>query len=92
MPRETNTSLFESHVTQGLFLIVCLIGIILVILILQQNYKSFRERRDRSYVSDEIEKSAKRAARHDFSSSLIIGLLIITVLVILIVTTGIKLL
>ena len=39
MPRETDTSLFTSRVSQGLFLIVCLTGLVLNILVFFPNCK-----------------------------------------------------
>ena len=44
MPRETDTSLFTSRVSQGLFLIVCLTGLVLNILVFLQNYQNFSAR------------------------------------------------
>jgi hypothetical protein len=41
MPRETDTSLFTSRVSQGLFLIACLVGLVLNILVFLQNYQNF---------------------------------------------------
>ncbi|MDN5468709.1 MAG: hypothetical protein L0F89_07800 [Lactococcus raffinolactis] len=43
MPRETDTSLFTSGVSQGLFLMVCLIGLVLNILVFLQNYRNFSD-------------------------------------------------
>jgi Na+/melibiose symporter-like transporter len=88
MPRETKTSLFESHITQGLFLTVCLIGIVLVLLIFLQNYKNYKERLEKTYSNKAIELAAKKAARHDLLSSLFISLLIAALLIFLIVVMG----
>ena len=45
MHRETDTSLFTSRVSQGLFLMVCLIGLVLNILVFLQSYRNFSDRR-----------------------------------------------
>ena len=41
MPRETDTSLFTSRVSQGLFLMVCLIGLVLNILVFFKTIGTF---------------------------------------------------
>ena len=78
MPRETDTSLFTSGVSQGLFLMVCLIGLVLNILVFLQNYRNFSDRRKQEYEDEATRAEAMKSNRH-------INLVILVIFVFLIV-------
>lgn len=81
MPRETDTSLFTSRVTQGLFLFVCLIGLVLNCLVYYQNFRHWSERRQVISASDDEKKLALKSNRHDLiNSSLICGMILVLLL------------
>ncbi|NLH36084.1 MAG: hypothetical protein GX453_08735 [Lactococcus chungangensis] len=92
MPRETDTSLFTSRVSQGLFLIVCLIGLVLNILVFLQNYRNFSDRRKQEYEDEATRTEALKSNRHDFIFSAFINLVILVIFVFLIVKFTILLL
>jgi predicted histidine transporter YuiF (NhaC family) len=91
MPRETQTDLFTSHVTQALFLGLCLIGLVLTILVIMQNYAQYRDRCDREYESQEVSEIAYRDAKRDFRNAFIMGAIVVVFLIILIINMGIRL-
>lgn len=92
MPRETDTSLFTSRVSQGFFLIVCLIGLVLNILVFLQNYRNFSDRRKQEYEDEATRTEALKSNRHDFIFSAFINLVILVIFVFLIVKFTILLL
>ena len=92
MPRETDTSLFTSRVSQGLFLIVCLTGLVLYILVFLQNYQNFSDRRKQEYDDEATRAEAMTSNRHDFIFSTFINLIILVIFVFLIVKFTILLL
>ncbi|GAB2022629.1 hypothetical protein RyT2_17030 [Pseudolactococcus yaeyamensis] len=84
MPRETDTSLFTSRVSQGLFLIVCLIGLVLNCLVFLQNYRNWSDRRKQTYEDEVTRAEALKSNRHDFMFSSLINLTILVIFVFLI--------
>ncbi|GAX47495.1 hypothetical protein [Pseudolactococcus reticulitermitis] len=85
MPRETDTSLFTSRVSQGLFLVVCLIGLVLNILVFLQNYRNWSDRRKQTYEDEATRVAAMKSNRQDFMFSTFINLVILVIFVFLIV-------
>jgi uncharacterized membrane protein len=85
MPRETDTSLFTSRVSQGLFLSVCLIGLVLICLVFLQNYRNWSDRKKQVFEDEEARAYALKSNNRDFGASTVICLMIIAVFVFLIV-------
>ncbi|GAB2026565.1 hypothetical protein [Lactovum odontotermitis] len=90
MPRATNTSLFTSHVTQGLFILVCLIGLVFIFLIFGQNYRNWKERRSKAYPDEKSQLEAVKDADHDFIGSVFISIVIFVIFVLLGLMMGIN--
>ena len=90
MPRETKTSLFTSHVTQGLFMAVCLIGLVFILLIFFQNYKDWQSRKNKVYEDEETQKTAVKSANRDFINSFLISLIVAALFIFLIADVGIS--
>lgn len=85
MPRETDTSLFTSRVSQGLFVTVCLIGLVLICLVFLQNYRNWSDRK-KEVFDDETERAeALKSNNRDFLASTFVSLIIVAVFIFLIV-------
>lgn len=91
MPRETNTSLFTSHVSQMLLIAVCVIGLILVGFVFVQNYRNWSARVKKEYESDTEAKMAKQAAKKDFFSSIFVLIVCSVFFISLIIRMGLRL-
>jgi hypothetical protein len=91
MPRETQTDLFTSHVSQALFLILCLIGLVLTVLVMMQNYAQYKDRCSRDYETEEVAKIAYTDAKRDLRNAFIMGFIVIIFLIILIINMGTRL-
>jgi hypothetical protein len=85
MPRETNTSLFTNRVTQGLFLGICLIGLVLTLLIFVQNYYNWSDRRKKIYENPAVQEQARKSNNQDFRSSFLMTLFLMVFFVFLII-------
>lgn len=92
MPRETDTSLFTSRLTQGFLLAVCCIGLILTVLVFIQNYKDWTDRRKKDYETEGEWEEAKKSANKDFVNSLLVILICNVFLIFLIFNMGMRLL
>ncbi|SJZ90358.1 hypothetical protein SAMN02745116_01796 [Pilibacter termitis] len=92
MPRETNTSLFTSHVTQGLFLGFCIAGLVLITLIFLQNRRDWSERKRREYEDEDEKEKAVKSANRDFLNSTIVSFIVVIVFLYLIFDVSVQLL
>lgn len=91
IPRETDTSLFTSHVSQALFIGVCLIGLILVVLVFNQNYKNWYIRNKKDYESETEAQVGKRSAKKDFFNSILVLIICVAFFIFLIISMGMRL-
>lgn len=91
MPRETNTSLFTSFISQILLILVCIIGLILIGFIFYQNYRNWADRSMKVYENEIKARACKKAARVDFINSIIVLCICSFFFIILIITTGTEL-
>jgi uncharacterized membrane protein len=89
MPRETDTSLFTSRVTQGLLFMFCCVGLVLIVFVFMQNYKSWIERKQQAYQTNQEREERRKAANRDFLNSLLVLLICKLFLIFLLVMVGI---
>lgn len=88
MPRETDTSIFTSRVTQGTFLILCVIGFIFIALVFIQNYKDWSNRKNKTYDNEALRTQVLKSANHDFMVSSFISIVVVAIFIIIAIASG----
>jgi Na+/melibiose symporter-like transporter len=83
MPRATDTSFFNNHVTTFFLLLTLLVGIIFLILIFKQNYEHFKLQ-----LQQEKEVKFQKVIKKEFRNSSLVCLIILLIMILLIVKIG----
>lgn len=83
MPRATDTSFFNNHVTILFLLLTLSIGLFLLFLVFKQNYEHFKQQ-----LQQEKEVKFQKRIKKEFRNSSLVCLIILLIMVLLIIKIG----